>query len=53
MGAAEIDGGSVYPALARPAMHRQLGISWRVTQKMFVPRRRLSDRLLGLLKCHR
>lgn len=35
--------------LARPAMHRQLGISWRVAERMFVPRRRLSDRLLSLL----
>lgn len=36
-------------ASARPAMHRELGITWRVAQGVFVPRRRLSDRLLALL----
>ena len=36
-------------AVARPALHREQGISWRVAQKAFVPRRRLSDSLYTLL----
>lgn len=36
-------------SLARPAMHRDMGISWRVAAKTVIPRRRLSDRLLKLL----
>lgn len=34
---------------ARPAMHRELGISWKVANRIFVPRRHLSDKLLALL----
>jgi hypothetical protein len=36
-------------SLARPAMHRELGISWRVAKRVFVPRHRLSERLMALL----
>lgn len=36
-------------AVAYPAMHRELGISWKLANRVFVPRRRLSDRLLALL----
>ncbi len=37
-------------AIARPAMHRELGISWRVASRTFIPRRKLSDKLLALLE---
>jgi len=37
-----------YP-LARPSMHRVLGIAWKVADRSFIPRRRLSDRLLSLM----
>lgn len=36
-------------SIARPAMHRELGISWKVANRFFVPRRHLSDKLLALL----
>ena len=36
-------------SLARPAIHRELGISWRVAKRVFIPRHRLSERLMGLL----
>lgn len=36
-------------SVARPAMHRELGISWKVAKRIFVPRRLLSDKLLALL----
>lgn len=36
-------------SVARPALHKEQGISWRVAQKAFVPRRRLSDSLFTLL----
>lgn len=36
-------------AVAFPAMHRDLGISWKVANRLFVPRRQLSDKLLCLL----
>lgn len=35
--------------VAHPAMHRELGISWRIAKRIFVPRRHLSDKLLALL----
>lgn len=36
-------------SIACPAMHRELGISWKVAKRIFVPRRHLSDKLLALL----
>ncbi len=36
-------------SVARPAMHQELGISWKVAQRIFVSRRDLSDKLLALL----
>lgn len=35
--------------IARPALHKEQGISWRVAQRAFVPRRKLSDSLYTLL----
>jgi hypothetical protein len=37
-------------AEALPAMHSSLGISWKVANRVFVPRRRMADRLLKLLQ---
>jgi hypothetical protein len=36
-------------SVAHPAIHRQLGVSWRVAMRVVIPRRRLADRLLALL----
>ena len=36
-------------SVARPAMHQELGISWKVAKRILVPRRHLSDKLLALL----
>jgi len=36
-------------SVARPAMHRELGISWRLSKRFFVSRRHLSDKLLAML----
>lgn len=36
-------------SVARPAMHRELGISWKVAKHIIVPRRHLSDKLMALL----
>lgn len=36
-------------SVARPSMHRELGISWKVAKRIFVPRRHLSNKLLALL----
>jgi len=35
-------------SLACPAMHKELGISWKIAERTFIPRRRLSDQLLTL-----
>lgn len=36
--------------VGRPAMHRELGISWRIASRTFISRRKLSDRWLTLLE---
>ena len=36
-------------SVARPALDHGLGISWKVANRVIIPRRRLSDRLLKLL----
>lgn len=35
--------------VGRPAMHREMGISWKIASRTFIPRRKLSDRWLALL----
>jgi hypothetical protein len=36
-------------SVAIPAMHLEMGISWKVARRILVPRRNLSDKLLALL----
>jgi len=38
-----------YP-IAYPALHRDLGISWKISENVFISRRELSDSLLSLLE---
>ena len=36
--------------IAFPAFHKDLGISWRVSEDLYIPRRQLSDSLLSLFE---